>query len=229
LEFQGIMGRVFRLCEGIMRLAYVNLLWILFTILGLGLFGVFPATIALFAVTRKWVMGDRDIPVFSTFWQTFRKEFLKSTLLGLVLFVIGYIIYVDLALLPTGGFLDVVRWGLVVCGLLYIIILFYIFPLYVHFDWKNRLYIKYALLLGASHPHYTFLMLIGIGALYYIVMSIPGLLPFFSVSILAYIMMWTVYQIIKNMEKKQISKEDETSSDQFVEGKPSQMKAESIE
>src|SRR5690625_6922967 len=88
-----MMGRVFRWCEGIMRLAYVNLLWILFTILGLGIFGIFPATIALFAVTRKWVMGDRDIPVFSTFWQTFRKEFLKSTLLGWVLFVIGYMIY----------------------------------------------------------------------------------------------------------------------------------------
>jgi len=223
-----MMGRVFRWCEGIMRLAYVNLLWILFTILGLGIFGIFPATIALFAVTRKWVMGDRDIPVFSTFWQTYRKEFLKSTLLGWVLFVIGYMIYVDLALLPTGGFLDVVRWGIVICGLLYIIILFYIFPIYVHFHWKNRHYIKYALLLGASHPHYTLLMIIGIGALYYIVMSIPGLLPFFSVSILAYIMMWTVYQVIKNIEKKQ-SKEDKTSSDQFVEGKPSQMKIESSE
>src|SRR5690625_929809 len=223
-----MMGRVFRWCEGIMRLAYVNLLWILFTILGLGIFGIFPATIALFAVTRKWVMGDLYIPVFSTFWQTYRKEFLKSTLLGWVLFVIGYMIYVDLALLPTGGFLDVVRWGIVICGLLYIIILFYIFPIYVHFHWKNRHYIKYALLLGASHPHYTLLMIIGIGALYYIVMSIPGLLPFFSVSILAYIMMWTVYQVIKNIEKKQ-SKEDKTSSDQFVEGKPSQMKIESSE
>src|SRR5699024_2801656 len=101
LDF-GITGRLFRLCEVVMRLAYVNLLWVLFTALGLGLFGIFPATVALFTVTRKWVMGDHDIPIFSTFWHTYRKEFFKSTLFGFILFVIGYIIYVDLVYLPTG-------------------------------------------------------------------------------------------------------------------------------
>src|SRR5690625_7732837 len=93
LDF-GITGRLFRLCEIVMRLAYVNLLWILFTVLGLGLFGIFPATVALFVVTRKWVMGDHDIPIFSRFWHNYRKEIFLSTLLGFFLFLIGFVIFV---------------------------------------------------------------------------------------------------------------------------------------
>src|SRR6185437_12055344 len=168
MEMEGFAGRFLRICEIISKLAYANILWIFFTVLGLGIFGFMPATVALFTVTRKWVMGDRDIPLFKTFWTTYRKEFFKSTLFGLVLFVIGYIIYIDLAFSPTGGLFTLLRAGLFICGISYVILLLYIFPIYVHYDWKKRLYIKYALLLGISYPHYTFLMVIGIGALYYL-------------------------------------------------------------
>lgn len=203
MELNGVTGRFFKICEVISKMAYVNLLWILFTVLGLGIFGFMPATVALFTVTRKWVMGDRDVPVFKTFWQTYRKEFFKSTLFGVILFVIGYIIYIDLVLLPSDGIFIVLRGGIFICALLYAIVLLYIFPIYVHYDWKKRLYMKYALLVGASHPHYTLLILIGIVALYYIIITIPGLIPFFSVSVLAYIIMWTSYQVIKKMEATQ--------------------------
>lgn len=208
MELNGLTGRFFKICEVISKMAYVNLLWILFTVLGLGIFGFMPATVALFTVTRKWVMGEWDIPVFKTFWQTYRKEFFKSTLFGVVLFGIGYIIYVDLVLLPTGGLFVLLRGGIFVCGLLYAIVLLYIIPVYVHYDWKRSLHVKYALLVGASHPHYTLLILIGIAGLYYSIATIPGLIPFFSVSVLAYIIMWTSYKVIRKMEVSQVAREE---------------------
>lgn len=204
MELDGTMGRFLHICETISRMAYVNLLWIFFTIVGLGIFGFMPATVALFTVVRKWVMGDRDIPVFKTFWRTYKKEFFKSTLFGIVLFVIGYIIYIDLLLLPTGGMFMLLRAAIFVCGLLFAIVLLYIFPIYVHYEWSRKLHIKYALLIGASHPHFTLLILIGIAALYYISITIPGIIPFFSVSILAYIIMWTSYQVMKKIEATQV-------------------------
>ena len=212
-----LTGRFMKVCEVISRMAYVNLLWIFFTILGLGVLGIMPATVSLFAITRKWVMSEQDIPVFKTFWQTYRKEFIKSNLLGVILFAIGYILYIDLAFLPVGGFFKVIRWGLIVCGLLYIIILLYIFPIYVQYEWKNRLYIKYALLLGAAHPHYTLLMIIGVVALYYISAMIPGLIPFFSIALLSYIVMWTSYRVIKRIETGQINEEDQQAEAEVLE------------
>jgi uncharacterized membrane protein YesL len=206
-----------RICEIVSRMAYVNLLWIIFTILGLGILGIMPATVGLFTVTRKWVMNEQDIPVFRTFWKTFRKEFIKANLLGGILFAIGYILYIDLTYLPSDGLFVIVRWLLIVCALLYVIILLYIFPIYVQYEWKKRLYIKYALLLGASHPHYTLLMIIGIIALYYISITIQGLIPFFSVALLSYIVMWTAYQVMKRVEAGQSFDDHQSVSTQIVE------------
>ncbi|WP_084028990.1 YesL family protein [Bacillus sp. J33] len=61
-----------------MRLVYLNLLWIAFSLLGIVLFGFFPATAAMFSVVRKWIMGETDVRVFKEFWQTYRKEFWKA-------------------------------------------------------------------------------------------------------------------------------------------------------
>lgn len=217
----GINGRLFRYCEIISRFAYVNLLWIGFSLLGLGIFGIMPATAAMFSVVRKWVMKDMDVPVFQTFWENYKRDFIKVNILGLVLVIIGYILYVDFALLPTGGWFTILRIALIVVGLLYAIVLLYLFPIFVHYEWKKRMYLKYALLLGSAHPHYTLLMVVLIGAVYYISMFIPGLIPFFSVSVTAYFMMWTAYQIIRRMEEVHAKKEKtkEQLSESELDGK----------
>ncbi len=67
----------YRICTWIMRMAYVNLLWVAFSLLGLGIFGFFPATAAMFVVIRKWLSSEQDIPVFKTFWNAFKTEFIK--------------------------------------------------------------------------------------------------------------------------------------------------------
>ncbi|AOV08605.1 YesL family protein [Sporosarcina ureilytica] len=209
MELEGMTGRFFRICEIISRLAYANLLWIGFTLLGLGIFGFMPATVALFTVTRKWTMGEHDIPIFGTFWSTYKKEFFKSTLFGALLFFIGYIIYIDLTFLPTGGLFSVLRTGIFICGILYVIMLLYILPIYVHYNWKISQYLKYALLIGVSHPHYTALMGVGAYSLYYLCIKFPGIIPFFSMSLLAYVMMWTVYKVIRKLEIAQQVRESQ--------------------
>ncbi|WP_456276435.1 YesL family protein [Bacillus sp. AK128] len=201
MQLGGLSGRFFLISEWISRFAYVNFLWILFTLLGGVVIGFMPATVSLFAVTRKWVKGELDVPVFTTFWKTYRQEFFKSNLLGLMLFVLGYILYVDLAFLPTEGILFIVlRFAVIVVTFLFFIVLLYIFPVYVHYNWKNRTYIKYALILGASFPHYTFGMIIGMFILYFLISLLPGIIPFFSVSLLAYFVMWVSFQMFTKTE-----------------------------
>jgi uncharacterized membrane protein YesL len=219
MELNEVIGKLFKVCEVISKMVYVNLLWILFTVLGLGILGIMPATVALFTVTRKWVMGNKDISVFNTFWITYRKEFFKSTLLGVILFVIGSIIYIDLVLLPTEGLSNLLRLGIFICAILFAIVLLYIFPVYVHYDRNKRLYMKYALLIGASHPHFTLLMVAGIIGLYYITITIPGIIPFFSVNVIAFIIMWPSYQIFKKIEVVQATGQKRVDAGQVVDAK----------
>src|SRR5699024_9005025 len=90
-RFRGL----YKLCEWIMRLAYVNILWIVFTAAGLIIFGFFPATGSMFTVIRKWIRKEYDIPVFRLFWSTYRSEFVRLNGIGFIFFVIGIVLYID--------------------------------------------------------------------------------------------------------------------------------------
>lgn len=61
-------------CVWVMRLAYLNLLWLLFTLAGLGVAGLMPATAAMFTVTREWVKGNPDASVFSVFLRAYKEK-----------------------------------------------------------------------------------------------------------------------------------------------------------
>src|SRR5690625_4041898 len=77
------------------RLALLNVLALAFTIISLGVLGLFPALSASFAITRKWVSGETDIPVVRSFWKYFKKDFWKSNLLGYMIAAVSYILYLD--------------------------------------------------------------------------------------------------------------------------------------
>jgi hypothetical protein len=80
-----IMGRksslievIYRLSNLILRLVYINFLWILFSLLGLLIAGFFPSTVAMFTVVRIWVLGETDAAIFNMFWKTLNISFLKA-------------------------------------------------------------------------------------------------------------------------------------------------------
>ncbi|MFH0346814.1 YesL family protein [Bacillus vallismortis] len=207
MEHDGSMGRVLRFCEWVMRFAYTNLLWLFFTLIGLGLFGIMPATAALFAVMRKWVQGQDNIPVLKTFWREYKAEFLCSNLIGAVLVIIGLIIYIDLAFIyPSHFLLHVLRFAIMIFGFLFVSMLFYVFPLLVHFEWKKRLYVKFSLLLSVAYLQYTLVMLALTVALFFLLAYLPGIIPFFSVSLISYCHMRIVYAVLLKVERQ----EDET-------------------
>src|SRR5690625_2386551 len=132
--------------ERVMRMAYLNVLWITFTMVGFLVLGIFPATTALCAVIRKWFKDGEEIPIFKVFWETYRRQFWVSNVLGLILFSSGYVLYFYFMVFSTmenliGIFLN----GLLISvGAMYVIILTNIFPVLVNYDLKGKQYLKYA-------------------------------------------------------------------------------------
>ncbi|TXF73734.1 DUF624 domain-containing protein [Bacillus subtilis] len=203
MEHDVSLGRMLRFCEWIMRFAYTNLLWLLFVLLGLGVFGIMPATAALFAVMRKWVQGQDNISVLKTFWREYKAEFFRSNLIGAVLAIIGLIIYIDLAFIyPSHFLLHVLRFAIMIFGFLFVSMLFYVFPLLVHFDWKKRLYVKFSLLLSVAYLQYTLAMLALTVVLFFLLAYLPGIVPFFSVSLISYCHMRMVYAVLLKVENQ---------------------------
>ncbi|MCM2582722.1 YesL family protein [Bacillus stercoris] len=203
MEHDRSLGQMLRFCEWIMRFVYTNLLWLLFALLGLGVFGIMPATAALFAVMRKWIQGQDNVSVLKTFWREYKAEFFRSNLIGAVLAIIGMIIYIDLAFIyPSHFLLHVLRFAIMIFGFLFVSMLFYVFPLLVHFDWKKRLYVKFSLLLSVAYLQYTLAMLALTVALFFLLAYLPGIVPFFSVSLISYCHMRMAYAVLLKVENQ---------------------------
>lgn len=204
MEIRGIFGGFFLACEWIVRLAFLNILWIAFTLLGLGVFGVFPATIAVFTITRKWIQGETDESIFQNFWGIYKKEFLKSNLFGLILCTIGAILIFDLYFFFNleGIFNQILFYVFVALAFNFAVMLLYIFPVYVHYDLKFFQNIKYALIIGMSNPFHTFSMILCLVFFYFIMDVAPASFLFLSVAPLSMLVMVINYRIFIKMEEK---------------------------
>ncbi|MFB3160238.1 YesL family protein [Neobacillus sp. 179-J 1A1 HS] len=204
MQMNGAIGGFYRLCDWIMKLAYINILWISFSLLGLIVFGLFPATTAMFVIVRKILMDKDEIPILKTFWESYKSEFFKSNLLGLILTITGYILYIDIFFLRnTTGFINLLYYPSLMLALGFVLTLFYVFPTLVHFDLSILQVIKCAFVIMLMNPLSTVLMVIGSFAAYLLMTTIPGLIPIFSGSILSFVIMWASFIAFSRIKKLQ--------------------------
>ncbi|GAA0349023.1 YesL family protein [Bacillus horti] len=194
----------YRICEWIMRMAYINILWLLFTVAGLGVFGFMPATIGLFTVVRKWLMGETEVPIFRTFLDCFKQEFMTANKFALVFIVVGFVLYVDFLFLASveGIIHTILLVGLFVAGMIYSVTLCYIIPVYVHYRLPFLQYFKSAFIIGVVNPVLTITMFVALILFVLLFLWIPGLIPFFSVSAVGLVLMHVGLLAIKNIESK---------------------------
>ncbi|EQB37983.1 MULTISPECIES: YesL family protein [Virgibacillus] len=193
---------LYRILEWITKMALVNVLWIFFSLIGAIIIGIFPSTTAMYAIIRKWLRRDTDIPVLRTFWVYYKKEFRKSNILGAILLPGILLICLDIWYIQASR-LDWIQVPLFAFILLYIIFLFYIFPTYVHYDLHVFKIIKQAFLIMLIHPLHTFLMILCLTILFFIYQTLPALAFIFGGSIYALITMWLGLHAFQLIHKKQ--------------------------
>lgn len=200
---KGFVGGYYAFAVWLTRIAYLNILWVLFTIAGLIIFGFFPSTTAMFSVTRKWVLGEKDIPIFTTFWETYKKEFVKSNIIGLIILLVIYLLSIQFQILRSveGTSYFIASYVILALFLIVFIVVLYLFPIYVHFKLRLIDYFKWPLVIGILHPILTlFLMAVTVILNYLTYIFLPGLLFFLNGSVTAYIVTWGVSQTFSKYE-----------------------------
>ncbi len=192
-------------CEWIWRGIFVNLCWITFTAIGLGIFGLFPASIALFTIIRKWLRKETDFQVWKTFKQVYFQEWKRSNQIGLVFYSIGLLLYIDIRLIEgfmSGVFASFLSIILSIMLLILFIAVGYFFAVYVHYELSNKEYIKQSFLITLTSLPST----IGIGAGFFVIGSLinqmPGLIPFISAVAPAFWMMKVCLNRFAFLEKR---------------------------
>nr|WP_263323638.1 YesL family protein [Neobacillus sp. Marseille-Q6967] len=198
------MGKLYHACQWITRLAYINLLWLLFMALGLFVFGAAPATAAMFSLIRKWLKDETDIPVFQYFWKTYKKEYWKANALGSILLGMSIILYLDWRLISSiqGSFYPILLGCLIGVFFLFLIVIIYIFPVFVQYEYKTLQYIKTAFLLGISYPLYTMVMIFAMFCVIVISIVFNGIGILFFGSAISFVLMY-ITQLLFNKIAKQ--------------------------
>jgi len=201
-----VMTAVNSFFDWVTRIALLNVLWIIFTLLGAVILGLFPATAATFTIARKWVSGETDIPVVRTFWECYKKDFVQSNLLGYILSVIAYVLYLDFVFLTVSPskavyFLTI---PFIIIAFIFTLAALYVFPVFVYYDMKLFQVLRTAFVIMVLHPLQTFTMLIGCLGVIVILWTFQGLVIFFGPAVLAVVIMMPAYKTFQKINGKKV-------------------------
>src|SRR5690625_6197507 len=130
------MEKIYRLTDNIMKLGYINLLTLFFTIIGLVVFGFFPDLTATFGIFRKWLTGFSDIPVTKSYWAIYKKVFIRANIIGGALSFIGVLLYVNLSIAEVINqkWVHLSYYPILLVIILLLCTSLYVFPVYLHFN-----------------------------------------------------------------------------------------------
>lgn len=187
-----------RWLTGFWRLAWLNVLWSVVTVLGLGVLGVGPASYALAKYLDRWFRHGQTPPPARTFFRDARELGWHPVRMGLVLQAAGAVILVNLLSLNNWYLHAANLAALVVLG----VITAYVFAVMVTLDLRGlRAQLSGALMLGIGSLHWTVLgttaVLIGYGLMFRFAVPLLALLgaalPFFVVTLV-------VRRILRDLE-----------------------------
>ena len=201
---KGIVTTLDAVLQWFTRIVSVNVLWILFSLMGFLVGGIFPATAAALGVSRKWLMGDTEIKIWQTFKKTYRQEFFSANLLGWILLLIGLVLYWNFQLMAeSAGEIPVfVPFAFYLVLFFYTMIAMWSFPLLVHYKGSWRQHLKNALIIGLTKIHYTVANFLVLFSIAYFSLAYPGFIPFFSISLSALCSMWFALQIFQKLDER---------------------------
>lgn len=197
LENQPILQKLYLLAVWISRLAIVNVLWIIFTIFGLGIFGFGPATAAMSSVISRWISSDQSFSVFRHFTNVYRNQFLKTNLIFLSSALIGAVLVYNYFFIQANNlpfFYSVIT---IVMGMTHLLISITIIPLYINNHVSILELFKTSALFVIGYPLNSLVIVLAISGLILIQLFMPGLLFFFSGSAITFVVVLRIQKVLE--------------------------------
>lgn len=217
-DSSGLMGKLYVISEWIMKFAFTNLLWILFNLpiafLFLNLLLVdrledlllfvlplallmpllfFPATTAMFAAVRGWIMKNDSSGLFKSYWRFYKENYKRSVMNGLFLTIVWLVWAVDLYYFSTNNKALMILF--IVLGVLLAVFTINLFSVTVHYHMKWFAAIKNTFLVTIGSPMLFITVALCTGGVIYISFAVfTFLLPFATGSIIAYLAFSAFYR-----------------------------------
>ncbi|MFC4736058.1 YesL family protein [Bacillus daqingensis] len=187
---------VYAACDWMVKLAYLNFLWVLFTAAGGVLLGLFPASAALSHCLRRLVAGETLNDVMPTFWNVYRSSFRRANVYGLFFWAGAAIITLNTMLVfqLNGPAVPLLLAGMIICAVLLLIVLLFFFPAQEVLSEKRfSISLQAALFVPFSKPLLFVKAAGGTAALLTLFFFVPGLLTFWGISSFALLAVYIMH------------------------------------
>lgn len=174
------------------NLVILNILWFFFTLAGLGILGLFPATVALFAVLRDMIINHDSDKIIKKFAHYFMENWLVSNALGYMFSLVLFVLYLNVKiihLVEARTLYVVMMSATLIIGVLILITFLFLFPVFVHLKFKWWTYPKYAFILTIAKPFNTILLIILLALVMYVYYLVPALMFLLGMGLISYIIM----------------------------------------
>lgn len=182
---------MYKLTIWLSKMAVANTAWIIFTLLGFGVFGVFPSTVSLLVVTKKIKDGSLKTSIFKEFFINYVDNFLKVNLYGYIILLANIVIF---GLMYVSKSVSVYLFMVAIAVfILTTLISLLVFPVFVYFDADLINTIRLAAIVALGYPSISFILITLLMVIYTIVFEtslvllFPFLFLFFLFSSSAYL------------------------------------------
>ena len=168
-----------------------TLVWIALTLLGLGVFGVGPATAAAQLMVRKRSAGDAP-PLLRGFASGYFRNLARANALSLPLLAVAVALALNWNYFSSGrGLLpQLAAAGVFVLSIFVAGTACYVFPMYARYELRLPQYLLMSSRFAVRHLAGTAILLFVAAAVFYASRWLPGLVPFFSIGAWLYLTGW---------------------------------------
>lgn len=197
-----MVNKIYEVFNRIYYLMKLNGLWLLFTLLGGVVFGVVPATIALYACIRQQIRNETENHLYQMFKNYYVENFRRSILFSMVfVVVVAFFLGETIILTNIGSGNLLLEIAIKVTRLLIILSVAMFFPIFAHFDVRGIKTVVQPLIFILICPFEVIYM-----GLVFLVVSLlfavsPFLILFIGISLPAYGMSVIMLKKFARLEK----------------------------
>lgn len=208
MNMNNLLTKGLAVCQWILDFAILNFLFVVGTLIGGVVLGVFPAFFATIEVLRRLLIEEGKIAILKPFIQAYKENFIRSLQIGyLGLFVVGVafsnmFFWRQMEGVEWSGLLSI-GWFVVLVGVTLAALL--VSPIAVH----DKLTIKETarlFLFSFGQPHLSLMLLAGLVVIYFGFWYITGAFIFLGGSLALAWITFSSHLLVKRIEKLQGSK-----------------------
>ncbi|ADH97990.1 YesL family protein [Salisediminibacterium selenitireducens] len=185
-----IMNRLEAMGNWVFALAYVNVLWLLFTLAGAVVFTITPATVAMMTCIRRWKEDPSYTIRFDEYRKLFKSEFREASRLNLFLLPVLIMLILNTGLLLHSQMeIPLILMVMYIISVVFSAVMFmHIFTVYALLNKRSLQAVTASVVFGFSHPFHSMMSFLLIVLVFLLIFSTSGLAMFFGISLISYVL-----------------------------------------